>query len=57
MLGELGCPLIQGYLTARPLAAPDFLAFWDSTVASQNEAAAAAARDEAAAVAEITANR
>jgi diguanylate cyclase (GGDEF)-like protein/PAS domain S-box-containing protein len=30
MLVQLGCPLIQGYLTARPLAAPDFLNFWDS---------------------------
>jgi len=38
MLVQLGCPLMQGYLTARPLAAGDFLDFWhsshgDSTVA------------------------
>ena len=38
MLAELGCPLIQGYLTARPLAAPDFLAFWDSSVADRASA-------------------
>jgi diguanylate cyclase (GGDEF)-like protein/PAS domain S-box-containing protein len=40
MLAELGCPLIQGYLTARPLAAPDFLAFWDNTVAGQEQSQA-----------------
>lgn len=28
ILDALGCPLIQGYLIARPLAADDFAAFW-----------------------------
>jgi diguanylate cyclase (GGDEF)-like protein/PAS domain S-box-containing protein len=37
MLVQLGCPLIQGYLTARPLAAPDFLNFWDSGYATDLE--------------------
>ncbi len=30
MLVQLGCPLMQGYLTARPLPPSDFAAFWDS---------------------------
>ncbi len=30
MLVQLGCPLMQGYLTSRPLPADDFAAFWDS---------------------------
>ena len=30
MLVQLGCPLMQGYLTARPLPATDFVAFWDN---------------------------
>lgn len=29
-LSDLGCPLIQGYLIARPLDAHDFAAFWES---------------------------
>jgi diguanylate cyclase (GGDEF)-like protein/PAS domain S-box-containing protein len=28
MLVQLGCPLIQGYLTSRPLPAADFVDFW-----------------------------
>jgi len=28
-LGEMGCPLMQGYLTSRPLKPEDFLEFWD----------------------------
>ncbi len=38
MLVQLGCPLMQGYLTARPLTEPDFLAFWDNNVAAAAEA-------------------
>jgi len=34
MLVQLGCPLMQGYLTARPLTATDFVTFWDHNVAS-----------------------
>lgn len=34
MLVELGCPLMQGFLTARPMAETDFLSFWDSHVAA-----------------------
>jgi diguanylate cyclase (GGDEF)-like protein/PAS domain S-box-containing protein len=30
LLLRMGCPYIQGYLTARPMPAHDFLAFWDS---------------------------
>jgi len=30
ILDDLGCPLMQGYLVARPLDADDFLAFWAS---------------------------
>ena len=30
MLVQLGCPLMQGFLTARPLPPEDFLAFWDN---------------------------
>ncbi|HEY7043172.1 MAG TPA: EAL domain-containing protein [Nocardioidaceae bacterium] len=30
MLVQLGCPLMQGYLTSRPLQADDFTAFWDT---------------------------
>ncbi len=30
MLVQLGCPLMQGFLTARPLPADDFRAFWDN---------------------------
>jgi diguanylate cyclase (GGDEF)-like protein/PAS domain S-box-containing protein len=29
MLGEMGCPLIQGFLTSRPLTPEDFLEFWE----------------------------
>jgi diguanylate cyclase (GGDEF)-like protein/PAS domain S-box-containing protein len=28
LLGELGCPLIQGFITSRPLPEKDFLEFW-----------------------------
>jgi EAL domain-containing protein (putative c-di-GMP-specific phosphodiesterase class I) len=38
MLVELGCPLMQGFLTARPLPADDFLNFWDSRYLEQNVA-------------------
>jgi len=31
MLVEMGCPLIQGFLTARALTAPDFLDHWQSS--------------------------
>ncbi|MEJ7773871.1 MAG: EAL domain-containing protein [Nocardioidaceae bacterium] len=34
MLVQLGCPLMQGYLTARPLTATDFVTFWDHNVAA-----------------------
>ncbi len=30
MLVQLGCPLMQGYLTSRPLQPDDFAAFWDN---------------------------
>jgi diguanylate cyclase (GGDEF)-like protein/PAS domain S-box-containing protein len=30
MLVQLGCPLMQGFLTSRPLPAEDFAAFWDN---------------------------
>ena len=30
MLVRMGCPYIQGYLTARPMPSEQFLAFWDS---------------------------
>jgi diguanylate cyclase (GGDEF)-like protein/PAS domain S-box-containing protein len=30
MLVQLGCPLMQGYLTSRPLQPDDFAAFWDT---------------------------
>ena len=30
MLVQLGCPLMQGYLTSRPLPPADFAAFWDT---------------------------
>ncbi|MBA3309245.1 MAG: EAL domain-containing protein [Nocardioidaceae bacterium] len=29
MLVELGCPYMQGFLTAKPLPADDFVTFWD----------------------------
>ncbi len=29
MLAQLGCPLMQGYLTSRPLPQQEFLDFWD----------------------------
>jgi diguanylate cyclase (GGDEF)-like protein len=38
MLVELDCPLMQGFLTARPLPADDFLNFWDSTYLEPNVA-------------------
>jgi diguanylate cyclase (GGDEF)-like protein/PAS domain S-box-containing protein len=45
MLVQLGCPLIQGYLTARPLPAPDFLRFWDSGFATAPDAVIEVADD------------
>jgi EAL domain-containing protein (putative c-di-GMP-specific phosphodiesterase class I) len=30
LLMRMGCPYIQGYLTARPMPAEHFLEFWDS---------------------------
>ena len=30
MLVQLGCPLMQGYLTSRPLPPADFATFWDT---------------------------
>ncbi len=41
MLVQLGCPLMQGYLTSRPLPADDFAAFWDN-----NQLTAVMAHDE-----------
>ena len=35
MLVRLGCPLMQGYLTARPLTETDFEAFWDNSLNDQ----------------------
>jgi diguanylate cyclase (GGDEF)-like protein/PAS domain S-box-containing protein len=29
LLEEMGCPMMQGYLTSRPLTPEDFLEFWD----------------------------
>ncbi|MGH3472475.1 MAG: putative bifunctional diguanylate cyclase/phosphodiesterase, partial [Nocardioidaceae bacterium] len=35
-LAAMGCPLIQGFLTSRPLKAADFLTFWESHLADTN---------------------
>jgi diguanylate cyclase (GGDEF)-like protein/PAS domain S-box-containing protein len=37
LLGEMGCPLMQGYLTSRPLAAEDFLDFWARRLGTVDE--------------------
>ncbi len=38
-LGEMGCPLMQGFLTSRPLPEQDFLDFWSRHRAQAAEAA------------------
>jgi diguanylate cyclase (GGDEF)-like protein/PAS domain S-box-containing protein len=36
MLAQMGCPLMQGFLTARPLTADKFLDFWDEHQPASN---------------------
>ncbi|MDP9443464.1 MAG: EAL domain-containing protein, partial [Actinomycetota bacterium] len=40
-LHELGCPLMQGFLTARPLPADDFADFWEQSISTEPGGAAA----------------
>jgi EAL domain-containing protein (putative c-di-GMP-specific phosphodiesterase class I) len=36
MLVQLGCPLMQGFLTSRPIPADDFLEFWETSQIEPN---------------------